>query len=65
MQIAIEKVTRGMRIGLTQVVTKVEQVGPDEYLLETHMGDLQSLGIPANTRTYSRGHLISIEDEND
>lgn len=49
-----------MRIGLTQVVTKVEEVGPDEFLLETEMG-LASLGIPPNRRTYPRGRLISIE----
>lgn len=59
-EVPIEKVRPGMRIGLTQVVTKVEEVGPDEFLLETEMG-LASLGIPPNRRTYPRGRLISIE----
>lgn len=52
-----------MHIGLTAVVTKVELVGPDEYLLETQRAGYEALGIPPSQRTYPRGKLISIEDD--
>ncbi|GKQ34476.1 hypothetical protein ALMP_10250 [Streptomyces sp. A012304] len=63
MQVPIERVRPGMRIGLTAVVTKVEPVGPDEYLLETQRDGFQALGLPPSQRTYPRGYLISIEED--
>lgn len=61
-QVPIEKVSPGMRIGLTSVVTKVEPIGPDEFVLEQQRDGFDDLGIPASRTTYSRGDLISIED---
>lgn len=50
-----------MRIGLTAFVTKVEPIGPDEFLLEQQRVGFEDLGIPASQTTYHRGSLISIE----
>ncbi|MGW4689681.1 hypothetical protein ACWEPM_32980 [Streptomyces sp. NPDC004244] len=61
MEIPIESVRPGMRIGLTAVVTRVEPVDSDEYLLESQRIGFDDLGIPPSQRTYPRGHLISIE----